>query len=483
MKIFRLLLLIFLSTAILPAQETRNTKIAGYRGIWFEQGQKSKYGDKYSGGLGTYTAKHVPLAIYRPEVNKTFFVYGGAPKAGERRLLIMASELDHATGTVPKPTLVLDKTAELGAPVDDPHDNPCLSIDTEGYLWIFVSGRNTTRQDWLFKSHKPYSTDAFDLVEKPSGSMRGYPQVFHIPGSGFMHFFTIYENGRRKLFFRTSADGVKWLDEKRLANMEGHYQTSWRTGNKIATMFNQHGGNVDERTDIYYLQTTDFGKTWTFADGTPVALPVASTDSPSKVFDGVKADKLVFLNDLNFDADGNPILFYTTASNRSGKAHEPGPFAEPRRWVTSHWDGKKWSTNEMPPSATQESTVTHNYDTGALVIDGATWRVIGPSGAPSVSEKENPLRFWGQGGEIEAWETTDKGATWKKVADTTSNSPRNHGYVRRVMNGKDPFSLFWSDGNPDKNGSSHLFFGNLAGTKVWELPYDMEEDSAKPVAR
>jgi hypothetical protein len=478
--IFRSLLL-FLAVPALQGQGSGNSKVDGYRGIWFELGQKSEYGDKYSGGLGTYTAKHVPLAIYRPEVDKTFFVYGGVPRAGERRLLIMASEFEHATGNVPKPTMVLDKTAELGGRVDDPHDNPALAIDTEGYLWIFVSARNTSRQDWLFKSRKPYSSEAFDLVEKPSGSKRGYPQVFHVPGSGFMHLFTIYEKGRRKLFFRTSPDGVKWSHEKRLANMEGHYQTSWRTGNKIATIFNQHGGNVDERTDLYYLQTTDFGKTWTLADGTPVEVPVVSAESPSKVFDGVEADKLVYLNDLNFDKDGNPILFYTTASHRSGNAHEPGPFAEPRRWVTSHWGGNKWDTREMPPSATALSTVTHNYDTGCLIVDGDIWRVIGPSGAPSVFPDENPMRFWGQGGEIEAWESGDQGVTWKKTNDTTKNSPRNHGYVRRVWGGKDPFSVFWGDGNPDKIGPSHLYFGSADGTRVWELPYDMAGDSAKPV--
>ena len=26
-------------------------------------------------------------------------------------------------------------------PVDDPHDNPSLCIDGQGYLWVFVSGR------------------------------------------------------------------------------------------------------------------------------------------------------------------------------------------------------------------------------------------------------------------------------------------------------------------------------------------------------
>ena len=61
-------------------------RAAGYRGIWFTLGQFSEYGDKYSGGLGTYTASHNPLAVYAPAVEKTFFVYGGSP-AGERHLL------------------------------------------------------------------------------------------------------------------------------------------------------------------------------------------------------------------------------------------------------------------------------------------------------------------------------------------------------------------------------------------------------------
>ena len=45
-------------------------KYDGYQGIWFTLGQFSEYGDKYSGGLGTYTAKHVPLAVYSEEAKK-----------------------------------------------------------------------------------------------------------------------------------------------------------------------------------------------------------------------------------------------------------------------------------------------------------------------------------------------------------------------------------------------------------------------------
>jgi len=45
-------------------------KADGYRGIWFTLGQFREYGDKYSGGLGTYTANHVPIAVHAPEVQR-----------------------------------------------------------------------------------------------------------------------------------------------------------------------------------------------------------------------------------------------------------------------------------------------------------------------------------------------------------------------------------------------------------------------------
>ncbi len=60
-------ILVTLLAAAMPVQAQEvlnNQKIDGYRGIWFELGQKSEYGDKYSGGLGTYTAKHIPFAVY-----------------------------------------------------------------------------------------------------------------------------------------------------------------------------------------------------------------------------------------------------------------------------------------------------------------------------------------------------------------------------------------------------------------------------------
>src|SRR5688500_5645183 len=76
-------------------QDTVQPRAAGYKGIWFTLGQFSQYGDKYSGGLGTYTSSHIPVAVYAPQAKKTFFVYGGTTRADQKHLLIMISYFDH----------------------------------------------------------------------------------------------------------------------------------------------------------------------------------------------------------------------------------------------------------------------------------------------------------------------------------------------------------------------------------------------------
>ena len=63
-----------------------------------------EYVYKYSGGLGTYCAKHKPFAVYAPAVNKTFFCYGGSTRGNNRQLIHMVSYYDHQTGRVPRPT-------------------------------------------------------------------------------------------------------------------------------------------------------------------------------------------------------------------------------------------------------------------------------------------------------------------------------------------------------------------------------------------
>ncbi len=374
------------------------TKDAGYHSTWFTLGQKSEHGDKYSGGLGTYTANHVPMAIYAKEADKTFFVYGGA-KDGERHLLAMASYYDHRRHQVPRPTIVHDKQT-----VNDPHDNPSLCIDGQGHLWVFVSGRAKVRPGFIYRSTKPFSTDAFERVGEREFT---YPQSRWIDGHGFLFLFTKYTKGR-ELYFSTSPDGRDWTPDRKFAGMGGHYQTSHQRGARIITAFNMHpGGNVDQRTNLYFLQTDDFGKTWRDVRGEGVALPLVDPIHAGLVREYRSEQRLVYIHDLDLDHDGRPVILFVTSAD-----HRPGPAGDPRWWTVAHWLGDRWEYQQV-------TRANHNYSTGSLCIEADdTWRIIGPT-----ERGPQPI---GSGGEVAIWSSENACRMWRKERDVTRGSVLNH---------------------------------------------------------
>ena len=442
-------------TPAAPAAGDRTaTRVDGYRGIWFTLGQRSEFGDKYSGGLGTYTANHLPMAVYAAKADKTFFVYGGTPAADQRRLLCMAGCYDHKTHRVVRPVVVHDKKN-----VDDPHDNPALNIDEQGHLWVFVSGRGRVRMGYKYRSVAPYSIDAFERVEEKEMT---YPQLHVVPGKGLFHLFTKYTKGR-ELYWQASADGRTWGEDRKLAGMGGHYQVSAVDGGRIGTAFMYHpGGDVDKRTNLYYLQTSDLGQTWTTADGRAVETPVADVRSAALLIDYQAQGLNVYIHDLRFDRDGRPAILYVTS-----KGAKPGPQNGPHAWRVTHWTGKAWETRDVARS-------DHNYDTGSLYVeDDGAWRVVGPT--------DPGPQPHATGGEMVAWTSRDRGVKWQRAAQLTRGSEFNHTYARRPLNAKDPFYTFWADGDPTKPSPSRLYFANRAGDLVWRLPYDMPAATGEPV--
>lgn len=430
-----------------------NQTVDGYKGIWFTLNQFSEYGDKYSGGLGTYTAHHIPMAVYAREVNKTFFVYGGTTGPQDKHLLCMIGSYDHKKRSVSKPVVVHDKQG-----VDDPHDNPSLMLDDAGYIWVFVSGRGNRRPGFKYKSRTPYSIDSFERITEEEMT---YPQPIHRKDKGYFHFFTKY-TGVRELYFEKSQDGITWTEDVKLAGIRkptysksGHYQVSNYSGNRLFTFFNWHpDGDVDKRTNIYYVQTTDFGESFETASGQKVVLPLEDIESPTRVIDYVLPEKNVYLCDAAFDKNGHPVCLYVISDG-----HQPGPQNGPREWRVVFWNGRAWDDRKICDS-------DHNYDMGSLFIKGTTWRMIAPT--------DPGPQPHGSGGEVVMWESRDGGKNWKRRKQITADSERNHNYIRRVVNGKSPFMYLWADGNPNAFSRSYLYIGDRRGN-VWPLPYDMDE--------
>lgn len=446
-------LAVFLLVGIPAMSEPLPTE-DGYRGIWYSnQPSDDEYRYKYSGGLGTYPQQHHPLAHYCKEVDKTFFCYGGSdPETGS--LLHMISYFDHRTGTVPRPTKLLDKKTK------DAHDNPVLQIDDDGHLWVFSNAHGTSRPSYIHRSVKPYSIDEFELIRETNFS---YSQPWWVPDRGFLFLHTLYSKGRG-LFWSTSPDGREWAEEKSLAHIEmGHYQVSARQGSKVGTLFNYHPKPIglNARTNLYYLETEDLGTTWKTVDGRVVSTPILDATSPCLVRDYKSEGLLVYLKSVTFDPEGRPVLLYITTPG-----FESGPTNDPRHWRTAAWTGSEWRFGEVAPA-------DHNYDYGPLTLgEDGIWRLYAPT--------EPGPQPYGTGGEMAMWISEDSGETWTKTKDLTRGSEFNHTYARCPENAHPDFYVFWADGHAREPSESRLYFTDQEGSTVWRLPVPMEGDEAKP---
>ena len=447
--------ILLLSAAAALAAQAPLPSDDGYRGIWYyNQRSNDEYVYKYSGGFATYPQQQSPIAIYSKEAGKTFFVYGGTVK-GKHELLHMVSYYDHKTGMVPRPRILLNKKTEDG------HDNPVMSIDGKGHIWVFSNAHGTARPSYISRSRKPYSIDEFELVRTTNFS---YGHPWHIAGQGFLFLHTIYGKGGRSLFWATSPDGRRWDEPRLLARAEnGHYQITCNHGARTASVFNMHpepeGANY--RTNLYYLETSDMGKTWKTVDGRAIAPPVAEAKHPSLVHDYRAEKLLVYLKTVQFDPQGRPVILYLTA-----KGWESGPKHGMRQWWTARWTGKQWEIRAAMQS-------DHNYDFGSLDIehDGA-WRLIAPT--------EPGPQPWCTGGDMVLWTSPDQGRNWTRVKQLTRDPARNHTYARKPVNAHPAFYALWADGDAKKPSDSDLYFTDRQGKRVWRLPRVMKHDLEKP---
>ncbi|HOX38026.1 MAG TPA: BNR-4 repeat-containing protein [Candidatus Brocadiia bacterium] len=431
------------------------TQDDGYRCLWYTMGPNDPdYGPKYSGGLGTYCAKHYPFAVFSRQANKTFFCYGGT-RRDKRELLEMVSYYDHATGKVPRPTIVLNKHT------DDAHDNPVIQVDEQGHIWLFSASHGTSRPSYISRSVKPYDIKEFEMVRQTNFS---YPHLWVMPGRGFFMVHTLYENGGRSMFQSSSSDGRQWNEPIRLSRIEaGHYQITGQSGSKIGVAFNFHpaGKGLDWRTNLYYMESDDVGKTWRAVDGQTITLPLDNKDNLALVRNYQSMGLLVYLKDVIFDSQGRPIILIVT-----GKGPTSGPQNDPRMFTTARWTGSAWEIRDAMPT-------DNNYDMGSLYLDSDTrWTLI----APTIPGPQP----YNTGGEMAMWVTEDSGGKWTMTRQLTKDSKFNHTYARRPVNAHPDFYAFWADGHARQESECRLYFCNKAGDKVWRLPEKMEGEFAEP---
>lgn len=445
-------------TDTLDAIRTRET---GYRGVWYSnEDVPGPYRWKYSGGLGTYPQQIVPMAVYSARARRTFFVYGGDDNG---QLTDMVSYYDHATGTVPRPTMVLKRASTDG------HFNPTLALDAQGYLYVFANAHgngleqspsdSTFAKSYIYRSTCPYSTDAFRRVRSDIFS---YSQPWTTP-QGIVWLHTRYQQyNLRALYVSSSTDGSTWAEPRRLALIErGDYQVSWAQGARVGTAFDFHPlkTGLNGRTNLYYLESSDLGATWTTVQGAPVALPITTVQNPALVHDYQAEGLLVYLKDVKFDAQGHPVILYLTTST-----YLPGPSSVPRMWHTARWTGTEWTIRDVAES-------DHAYDHGSLYLEAdGSWRVVAP-----LDPGPQPYTT---GGSMVYLVSHDQGQSWTRELGIAAGA-MNQTYARGPLNADPGFYAFWADGNTLARSVSHIFFATRDG-RSYQLPEQMDEPSMRP---
>ncbi|MGI6400862.1 MAG: LamG-like jellyroll fold domain-containing protein [Thermoguttaceae bacterium] len=474
-----------------------NTVDSGYRGVWYyNQKLDNQYVYKYSGGLGTYPANHYPFSVYRPDVDKTFFCYGGFDPE-EKTLWHEVGVFDHKTHKVSRPTLILDKKTS------DAHDNPVIAVDEDGYIWIFSTSHGTSRPSFIHKSVSPYDVSKFELVE-PTKLENGkrvpmtnfsYLQVRHVPQCGFVSYFTTYDRrlvadvdpdskAQRIIALMTSENGIDWSAWTPIAAMEiGHYQNTGvycdrdrkepngKPFVKIGSAFNYHpavakgnrGVGLNWRTNLYYIESIDFGKTWRTIEGDPLEIPLLNSDSPALVRNYEGEELNVYIVDLAYDAEGRPIVAYVTS-----KGFESGPEMGPRYFCVARWDGENWLYSTV-------CEVDNNYEYAMIYTEEAESGVL-----RLVGSFEDGPQAYNTGGEISQWISRDNGVTWSKEYQLTEKSEVNQCFPRRTIDASPEFYAFWAEGNGRKKSISTLRFSTKDG-KVYALPRQMKEDWEEPI--
>lgn len=438
----------------LPPPETR--------GVWYHCGAANLLpgqGAVYSGPMATYCIWHRPMAIYAPEPNRSYFVYGSA---GNRPTI---SFYDHNAHEWAYPVVIGEN------PDGDAHRNPTLLTDEEGHLYMFWGAHG--HESFVHRSVRPHDISAWEErapIEPDEGST-SYPQPWMLREG---EIFVSYRKapGWR---FRTSTDGAaSWSEPTDICDFgmtrdargcaeysiygitvadEGAYPR------RLHFAWSRLGGGTPEeieskhlwarRYNVYYAYTDDGGETWRRSDGSAYEMPIDEEQAELLYDCGTRG---VWLQDIQVDPAGNPVILFVDSLVETYET----------TWKVAHRASGEWAISDI-------TTSDHMYDAGALMVFG-----------------EDDLRLWAptianqpheDGGEIEEWLSRDGGASWARGRQLTSGSRYSHNHVKPIMGhrqGPGDVRAVWGYGDsrkPPESDDVRLYYLGDGMDEGREIPF------------
>ncbi|NLX12906.1 MAG: hypothetical protein GXY44_04525 [Phycisphaerales bacterium] len=394
-----------------------------------------------------------PWAVHDTAAQKTFFVYTGilatdGTSESTPRPAVMTALFDHQNGTVTRPVIVCRDTPAGGCP------EPALVLDEQGYLYVFVSN-GPGQPSHIYRSRTPRSIDAFESIFQADFVA---PQPWYIPKHGFLLIHLQPHADKNLVCFSTSPDGLAWSEPQPIAALAaGHRMVSGRFNHKVGVAFS-YEEQPGLPTDLFYLQTSDFGSSWQTADGMNMTLPITEPGNEALLRDYKSMNRVVYPKDMNFDRAGYPAILYVSALGPQFKAPR-----KRRVWYIARWF-RDWEITGL-------ITSNHNLDAGCLHITPEIWYQLFAPTDPGPQPKT-------PGGDINVWVSADRGRSWSR-ARLTADHQFNHQDVRRPIDASDDLYAFWVRGDARKGTHGRILFCDSKG-QVFILPEKMDTPVAQP---
>lgn len=404
-------------------------------GIWHVSGAKTRLSPTattvYGGPHATYCAWTRPMAVYGPEVDKTFFAFGNRENAP------VVCFYDHAERRF-APAVRVGSNPNM-----DAHRNPHLVIDEEGLLYIFYGSHCTDTV--AVRSARPYDIEAWvDLGLVASRS--SYPQPWQVREDEII---VLYRGGgthdATEAIVRSTDGGATWGEPSHFIATppkNGCYGVSVAAAGpfprRLHFVWSVTRGDWWQRYHVYYAWSDDGGETWKRTDGEPYDVPITEETSDI-IFESDVPDRGVWLKDIQVAPDGSPCALFVDGHTLNYEC----------AWRFGRLRDGQWRFSQI-------ATSDHMYDCGALVLLAEDdFRLYGPT---TVSQP------YEDGGEIEEWRSTDGGETWENTRHLTSGSAHSHNHVKAVHGGgRDDFRVFWCYGDaripPDTTDVDLFRFG------------------------
>jgi parallel beta-helix repeat protein len=267
-----------------------------------------------------------PEAIYIPTTDCTYIVYFNW--SFETYIV----EYSHATDTFSEPVLI-----GVNPSFYNDHCMPAISIDNDGYIYVFYGQRQSSGVQFYKNSTNPYDITQWSAQKSLGVSTAySYPQVWNYPVADKI-IYIAHDYGTGRLFMTDSNNWSSGAGRINLLSTGTSYMISAMDSNNynihLAWSYYLQNGNV------YYMNSSNGGKTWYTADGTYLGEPSTGGPIPESqalafTVTGYNCKCQVISGNINFDSSGNPLIaFYV----ESGGANNPICQYKLARWDDSDW--------------------------------------------------------------------------------------------------------------------------------------------------